>query len=566
MKHLSYVLTLVLIFFVACRRQQSVSTPLNAAERILKDNPDSAFRIIQSIPYPDKLDKEDLVRWCLIAGKAADKLNTSLPPSYYFDHAYSWLIKYGITKDQVDIGLFGGRSLVADGEYDKAMSIYAEVLAIAKEKELYNEAGYICTYIADLYDFRDMQKEARHQYEEAQGLFKKAGNIKSHVFALQNIAREWAFFDSLECALKYMGIADSIAQQLNDNEVSSSLDNAFGNIYLAMNQYSKAEYHFLKSTSLDKENELYNTNCLIKLYLQVGDILKARELLYTLPLDSSEYEYGIERAFYRVTKAEGSYKEALKHLEACESISDSITILQNNTKILEVEKKFNNLRLKEKNHQLELTQQKYMIIICICLIFGIAITLLYLLYRQKTKNEMNKQALELNNIKLELANAFIELDKKKNQLVVSQKENESSQSRLENEIKNLTSNYKKLQRRRIVTSIIFRKLVNIAERSTNCNEPLLTEQLWFSIVSEITETYPNLKMYLLERYPNLSSQEWEYCCLCMFNFDSKTEARLLGINPSSVSTKRLRFRQKLGISALQEEANLCEYLINELLK
>ena len=108
---------------------------------------------------------------------------------------------------------------------------------------------------------------------------------------------------------------------------------------------------------------------------------------------------------------------------------------------------------------------------------------------------MNKQALELNNIKLELANAFIELDKKKNQLVVSQKENESSQSRLENEIKNLTSNYKKLQRRRIVTSIIFRKLVNIAERSTNCNEPLLTEQLWFSIVSEITETYPNLKMY-----------------------------------------------------------------------
>ena len=110
--------------------------------------------------------------------------------------------------------------------------------------------------------------------KKAQGLFKQGEISKSHVFALQNIAREWAFFDSLECALKYMGIADSIAQQLNDNEVSSSLDNAFGNIYLAMNQYSKAEYHFLKSTSLDKENELYNTNCLIKLYLQVGDILK----------------------------------------------------------------------------------------------------------------------------------------------------------------------------------------------------------------------------------------------------------------------------------------------------
>ena len=110
------------------------------------------------------------------------------------------------------------------------------------------------------------------------------------------------------------------------------------------------------------------------------------------------------------------------------------------------------------------------------------------------------------------------MDKKKNQLVVSQKENESSQSRLENEIKNLTSNYKKLQRRRIVTSIIFRKLVNIAERSTNCNEPLLTEQLWFSIISEITETYPNLKMYLLERYPNYQVRNGNivvYACLIL---------------------------------------------------
>ena len=52
----------MLIFFVACRRQQSVSTPLNAAERILKDNPDSAFRIIQSIPYPDKQKQTELAR------------------------------------------------------------------------------------------------------------------------------------------------------------------------------------------------------------------------------------------------------------------------------------------------------------------------------------------------------------------------------------------------------------------------------------------------------------------------------------------------------------------------
>lgn len=566
MKHLLYLIVLILLFG-SCNHNQSASTPLIIAERIFEENPDSASRIIHNIPNPDNLGDKDFLRWCLIAGKTADSLNTSLPPSYYYERAYSLLGKSDTSKDKIDIGLFWGRSLVDDGEYDKAMSIYVEILELAKDNELYNKAAYIYTYIADLYDFKDMQKEALCKYEEACGLFKKVGNVKSHVYALYNIAREWAYFDSLAYSIEYLNVADSISMVLNDNEVSSVIHNAFGNIYLLQRLYPKAESHFLQSISLCEEDAIPNLFCLIDLYLESGNLPKAYEFLDKIPQDNPTYKYGLSKAMYQVAKFEGRYQEALKYLEDCKSMIDSIAIVQSDVKIMEVEKKFESMKLREKNNQLEVAQQKHIIVICICLIFCLTITFVYFLYRQRTRNEIRNQALELNNIRLELVNTSLELNNKKKQLISVQEESESNQGKLQSEIQNLTSSYKKLQRRRIATSIIYRKLVDLAEHNPNCNnKSLLTEQHWFSIISEISETYPNLKIYLLEQCPKLTDQEWEYCCLCMFNLDSNTEARLLGINPSSVRTKRMRLRQKLGISALQEEANLCEYLANELLK
>ena len=566
MKILNYIhMTILLFSIIGCNRQEDRMASLYLAEQIFDENPDSALNIIKSVSSPDKLHDKYFSQWCMISGKIADKKKTVLPPAYQFERAFNWFLKHAPVEQQVEAGLFWGRSLTTDGEYEKAMEVYITILEAAKENRLYNNAGYICTYIADLYDMRNMQKEAKAKYEEAQILFKKAGNIKSHIYALQNIAREWAFFDSLEYSLKYLTIADSLAKRIEDNEVSSSIHNAFGNIYMRQQLYNRAESHFHQSMSLNKNNDLPNMFCLINLYLITNDTAKAHELLLKIPQNNSKYKYSVKKAFYLVFKSENNYKEALKYLEECKSIVDSVTIAQNNSKILEVETKYNNLKLREKSNKLEVSQQKYIIILCVVIFLSVTIILLYLLYRQRTKNKIKGQELELNKIKLELANTLIELESKRKQLASSKEENKTCVDKLDNDIKKLVVQYKKLQQRKIATSSVFRKLMNIIDRKDNDGSSM-TEQLWYAIVSEISETYPNLKIYLLDRCPSLSEQEWQYCCLYMFNFDSNAEAKLLNINPSSVRTKRLRLRQRLNISPLQEGGNLYEYLTNELLK
>ena len=92
---------------------------------------------------------------------------------------------------------------------------------------------------------------------------------------------------------------------------------------------------------------------------------------------------------------------------------------------------------------------------------------------------------------------------------------------------------------------------------------MLTKALWEQLVQEVTEVYPNFKSYVLERYPDISKSEWNYCCFCLLGFDGNDAAKLLGITPNSIYTKTFRLRQKLNIT-LPPQTSLSDYLIRQL--
>lgn len=71
--------------------------------------------------------------------------------------------------------------------------------------------------------------------------------------ALKNIGREYACIDSLSCAIEILTIADSVAANTKDIEVTASINNALGNIYVMREEYDKAEKYFLKALSTGKE-------------------------------------------------------------------------------------------------------------------------------------------------------------------------------------------------------------------------------------------------------------------------------------------------------------------------
>ena len=562
-KSIAIIITSILVLS-GCNKQQSVSDRLlNEVEKAIAINPDSASNLLKSISSPEKLDDKAFARWCMLSGKITDEIFNSILPTYQLERAYDWYSSHGSPDEQVQILIYLGRSYFADGDYDKAMSIYTNALDIAGKNKLNNLIGYTYDYIGDLYREKFMFTEAIKKYETAAECFKKENNTDSYACALKNIGREYACIDSLSCAIEILTIADSVAANTKDIEVTASINNALGNIYVMREEYDKAEKYFLKALSTGKE-KMPDYVALIDLYTTTDSIDKAKELLSKIPQDDPQYTCSINYLYYQIHNAERDYKEALAYLEEYVDMVDSIVYADSQSKILNIESKYNHLKISQEVDRLKIKQQSYIIFSVICISCLLLIMIVYLLYRKQAKEKIHRQQDELNRIKTDLTYVSLELEEKK-KLLDTFKEKDDNYNKIEKEIALLTSNYKELQHKSLENSPTFKELVRLAKQNKPKNDkPLITDKQWELIADEITYIYPNLSKYLYSLCPNLPEQDFLYCCLCMCGFDTNTEAKLLNIASDSVRKKRFRLREKLNIALLNDNTTLYEYLIENM--
>jgi len=562
-KSIAIIITSILVLS-GCNKQQSVSDRLlNEVGKAITINPDSASNLLKGISSPEKLDDKTFARWCMLSGKITDEIFTTILPTYQLERAYDWYSSHGSPDEQVQILIYLGRSYFADGDYDKAMSIYINALDIAEKKKLNNLTGYIYDYIGDLYREKFMRTEAIKRYEAAAECFKKENNTDSYACALRDVGREYAEMDSLSHALHILIVADSVANKTKNIEVTASINNALGNIYAMQNKYDKAEKYLLKALLTGRE-KMPDYVALIDLYTTSGSINKAKELLSKIPQDNPQYTCSIKYLYYQIYNAEENYKEALVNLEEYVNMVDSIVYADSQSKILDIESKYNHLKISKEVDRLKIKQQSYIIISIICIITLLLITIGYLLYRKKAKEKIQRQRDELYLIKTNLLNVSLELEKKKRLLDTSKEKNEYY-NKMQEEIILLTANYKELQNKSLENSPLFKELTHLTtQNKPRNNRSLITDEQWKLITDEITHIYPNLHRYIYSLCPDLQIQDFMYCCLYMYGFDTNAEAQLINITVDSVRKKRLRLRQKLGITLPNNNTTLREYLIENM--
>ncbi|MDY7255103.1 tetratricopeptide repeat protein [Bacteroides sp. A1-P5] len=562
MKNSIGIIIISILVLSGCNKQSMSDSLLNEVEKVIAVNPDSASNLLKSISSPEKLDDKTFARWCMLSGKITDEIFNSILPTYQLERAYEWYSSHGSPDEQVQILIYLGRSFFADGDYDKAMSIYTNALDIAEKNKLNNLTGYTYSYIGDLYGEKFMPTEAIKRYKAAAECFKKENNTDSYACALRDVGREYACIDSLSRALKILTIADSVARNTKNIEVTASIDNALGNIYAMQNKYDKAEEYFLKA--LVGRETMPDYMALIDLYIASGTINKAKELLSKIPQDNPKYTYSIKYLYYQIYNEEKNYKEALTNLKEYIEITDSIIYADNQSKILNIESKYNHLKINKEIDRLKIKQQSYIIVLVICIGILLLIIIGYLLYRKKAKEKIQRQQEELNRIKTDLLYVSLELEKKK-RLLDTFKEKNESYDEMQEEISLLTTNYKQLQSKILENSPLHKELIHLANQNKpRNNKPLIADKQWKLIADEITYIYPNLRKYIYSRCPNLPEQDFWYCCLYISGFDTNTEAKLLNITVDSVRKKRLRLRQKLNIILPDNNATLYEYLIENM--
>lgn len=565
MKALLYAMLLFLLIIPGCKKENHILPLLQTAGQFLPTYADSASLLLDSISDPDGLDDEDFARWCMVSGKVTDETATGLLPLYQWKRAQEWFMQHGTAEERAQVALYLGRAYVEDGEYDKAMQVYADALELAKGHQAYNVAGYICTYMADLYGFRNITSECLKKRKEAGEFFKEAGNYKSYAYALKELACEWTLIDSFSYAMPLLHKADSISQLIPNKDLAAAIANAQGISYEMQQKYDSAEIYYLKAIATGSAESYKDSVALSQAYIKDNQLAKAYEIIEAVTKDD-KLSYNINEVYYQLYKAEGKYKEALHYKEICSDILDSLTMLQSETKVLEIEKKYNNAKIREENELLRVAQQRNIIIIVIILFLFLLSTAGYIIFRQKSRAKIYRQQAEMDKIKIEFLHLSVELEEKKQSLQNALTNKEEYSNKLKQEIEIISHKYSQLQKQGLETSAVGKKLISLSKKSKLEGSQLIsTDKAWRTIMIEVDKIYPRFYSLLKEAFLNLTESERQYCYLHIFGFDANDEAKLLGINPDSVRMKRTRINQKQQKQP-EEGISLRNYLIKYLLK
>lgn len=578
MRHLLILISLLsTLSFIGCRDESDAIYLIDRAESLLKSDPDSSHILLDSIAVPDNLSDKLLARWCMLSGKVADTLYTDLPYVQQLLRAQAYYKSHGTKQEQAKIGLYLGRSYVEDKENEKAMKVYLQALDIALRSEDYNQAGYICSYMGDLYDFEGNYLLGKDKYKEAESYFRKAGNMRSSAFALRDVGRMYAFSDSLDIALIFLLKADTIIVEVGDSSDIGTIYSGIGNIYNMLGNKELAKLYLWKNVNMSDFDDAPSYRTLAGIYIEEGDFKNARICLEkaSVPSFNDMTRFSVLYGYSLLEKAEGNWEKAWFYLDEYNSASDSILTIRNRENIIKIEKEYEHLKISLENMRLKSDKQKYFIYWVISVSILLILLWVFQIRIDRKNKRLLKQEIDLSNKSNELFRLRDNLRNKQDRLEAlsiqlsekNEKLNElDSREKLEKEYEQIKKEEETLvlriaERRKdlFLSSAIAKKVIKLSQKVVpGATKSPLSEKDWQNIITQVNEVYP----FLADRLAafNLSAAELRYCYLSLLGLDSIGESILLHIQPDSVNKRRQRVRQRLGIIA--KELDLCAYLIN----
>lgn len=560
MKSFIYILLTSLTFLVVgCQNESEEIRLINQAERLFDAYPDSVITTLDSIPLPEEMSPRLIARWCMLYARAADKIEDEMPYTNQLEIALKYYQKKKMREEEAEIGLYLGRSYVEDKEYEKAMRAYSDALEVALAIKDYNRAGYICSYMGDLYEVDLRYILAAEKYKESGKYFHLANNTTSYVRAFVNEAHSYSIADSSYLALASLKQAEMVMDSLNVEEVRSYVYNGLSNIYNNLGDYDLAEYYILRCIELDPEEIASDYLVLTDISLKCMDMEKAEYYLKKANIFTNNELVlpTIVYYNYKIKKEQGDFEIALSFHEQYVAIEDSLINVGKSVDIYDADQKYERLKLHNENIELVLKNQKSYLFILL-LLFAIALLVIFYLMTLRRKNRsLLKQQEEINDLNQNIYHLSIELREKEEQLKLQEnslhlaKEELVSYENIKKEVEDLRHRLINLREIKILNSSLAQKIKRMSQTVwSKVSQAVIDEKMWIDIEVLMVEVYPDIVKAL--RDADLSFSEMHLCFLTLFKLDTKAMSTLLNIIPTSVDKTRLRVRKKLHWEGKQD--------------
>ena len=590
MKYLAYWIGF-LFLLTGC--YPDMKPQLEEAEALLTENPDSAYRLLQSIERPERRQEAEYATWCLLMTQATDKS--------FREHTSDSLIQVAVRyfskqpdPDRLATALYTqGRVEKELGKNEEAAQSFVKALDVAKGGEDYELQFLASSQLGTLYAYSHLDSLAFSAYEQSLHFAELSGDSVNLAYAYAYLGRvyglrkEWG--KAIVCYQKTIDMSRQIhyipTLRLGLNEQAS--------IYTATSDFPQALLCLQEVRRLIQE---YTPSDFPNVALNIGDLYRLMQrpdsarfyLEKALQTDNLYTRKGAYRCFYYLYKAEQNYSQALHYNDLYIICSDSLLKEENRKAVIAVKTRYNNEKLRMEKAMLHGKYRENKILFALitlsllCILFGI-----YSFFQRRLSNtrkqilENRKQLDDLLDEQKEYKTVMLQKQQEIESLALQANEKQRVQDQLVQKLKELDTLQKaheEVQNRIVqVEQRLSRQGIELEtyKKLTQSQDDVLTvlagirekryirtSQEWEQLMVVVDALYDRFTQRLKLACPALTWGDICLCCLIKLNYKTQHIVELLDIQEDTLFKRRQRIREKIAPLRKWKKGELDNFIRN----
>lgn len=360
----SFIFLILFSFFFSCRKSSTSTILLHKAQNIIESNPSEALLLLDSIPNPDEMDKEDYMEYIVAKVQTKYKTYQDISNDTLIFDAQSYFEQKSNNKKAALANFYAAALFKERHKYDKALENFLKAEQYAKLAKDNLLRAKCLDNIGFLYFEQNIVDAAIISYKSALNYYNKYENTSLlQLQVINQIGRSFEALNKFDSAYNYFSKGLALSEQLDNFAYQSKFNHHIGVVYLNKQEYKQSESYLKKALSQASNSKdsistylnlsiLYNNTKQIDSTRYYTNLIKERiaEIKDNYVL---EYVYG---SLFEYNKQIGNVNEALSYLELQNTVKENISKTYNSEKLLNTESKYK-LYIQKQEQKAKRTQE-----------------------------------------------------------------------------------------------------------------------------------------------------------------------------------------------------------------
>ena len=563
------IAVVAIIVFVSSCASKEAKRIMDTADAVMWTRPDSALAVLESIDTLSLKTKAQRARYSLLYTMALDRNHRDIPDLRIIKPAASYYERHGSNDDRMKMYFYLGVAQYDTGDPEAAITSYLRAKEYSSRSDNLVFRGIISSSISDVYLWNNNNsesilycKEACDYFVQAKDSFRLWNTTGLLANRYSNI-RDWAKADSLYSIFFSQPIRDTsiYARQL--------LNLAWNNIFKPGSDPHESIDLFRKATGEFGGTPSLSDYCVYAYASEIiGDYDTANDLIRQLEnVDSSSTILKIWK--YRISKHRADYKTALTYLEqslndqnseVLETVGQSVALAQSDyyeSKSL----------LLDKDRRLQ-RQMKWMIFLIALLVVASGLGI-YSKRKKMWQHQVEEMSFINDEVKQRLNESLLceaehlrSIDSLKSANELAEKniqtlsEKLSSAAEKEQVLMGLRAKFVQVNKQQYSQlNNLCRRYFESSKSSKESDDQIyaevkkilaiLDEPNQKDLESMLDDNLDGIMTKLRAEMPNTTERDFRFITFLILGFDTKTIARMMGYNVSTVYTKRHNIKDKI---------------------